>query len=129
MASDSVASIVVWFATPTRTRSRSGSKPGWPCREVLRGTRRGRARRALLDVVHHELRLVHVADDDVLAARVRVRLARRGARLLVEVLAVDQRREAVARVRLDALPHVQHEPHVVSTRMQPISFSRWKSSS
>ncbi len=50
IASDSLASIVVWFATPTSARSTSGSKPGeafsrkcstsssrerWPSRPVM----------------------------------------------------------------------------------------------
>src|SRR5690606_12826688 len=46
-------------------------------------------------------------DDDVLAAGVEEDLRRRRPRFLVGVLPVDQRGEAVARIGLDALPHVE----------------------
>ncbi len=61
-----------------------------------------------LDEPAQELRFVHVTHDDVAATIVFRDLARGGLGLLVEVLAVDHRREALARVLLDPLPHVEH---------------------
>jgi hypothetical protein len=106
MASDSRASIVVWLATPTRARCSSGSKSGEAERANL--ARNAVAVAATGDVVAHELGLGHVAHHEVVAVRVLLHLAGGGARLLVVVLAVDERGEAVARVGLDALPHVEH---------------------
>src|SRR3989441_11593803 len=57
-----------------------------------------------LDVVAYRAGLSHIADHEVLPARILVHLARRGLRLFVVILAVDQCGEAVARVHLDALP-------------------------
>ena len=64
-------------------------------------------RSPFFDVTAHGVRFVHVPDDDVLPARVLGHLARRGLRLLVVVLAVDQRREAVPGVGVHALPDVE----------------------
>ena len=52
--------------------------------------------------------LHHVNTGGIVRVRILLRLRRRGARFLVVVLAVDERRESVARVRLDALPDVEH---------------------
>ena len=100
-------SIVVWFATPTRSRSRSKSKPG-EHRLAERSRERRRGRRPALDVVADQPRLVHVEHDEIAPAGILHHLARGGPGLLVVVLAVDERREAVARVPLDPLPHVEH---------------------
>src|SRR5438270_2318139 len=61
-----------------------------------------------LDVLAYDTGLVHVPHDEILATGILVHLARRGLRLLVVVLAVDQGGETVARVYLDALPDVQN---------------------
>ena len=63
---------------------------------------------APFDVVAHEPGLGHVADHDVMAAVVFPHLRCRGARLLVVMLAVDERRESFLGVRLHALPYVEH---------------------
>ena len=69
------------------------------------------AREALpFDVVADVAGLLHVAHHEVGPAFEFRDLRRRGARLLVVVLAVDERREPVAGVALDALPHVEHRP-------------------
>ena len=125
IASDSRASIVVWFATPMRRRCTSGSNPG----DAARANRRHElvARPAALDVVADELRLAHVAHDEVVPAWIRSHLRRRRARLLVIVLAVDERGEPVARVALDALPHVQHRAARRVDETQPSARSVSKS--
>ncbi len=61
-----------------------------------------------LDECAHLLRLIHVADDEVVPTSLLPHLRCRRARLLVVVLPVDQRREAVAGVALDTLPDVEH---------------------
>src|SRR5437870_8365686 len=61
-----------------------------------------------LDVLAYLPRLGHVAHHDVAPARMFRHLARCRLGLLVVRLAVDDRGEAVLRVRLDPLPHVQH---------------------
>jgi hypothetical protein len=66
------------------------------------------ARAAAFDVVADHARFVHVPHDDVGTPRILEHLRRRCARLFVVVLSVDERREAVTRIRLDALPHVEH---------------------
>ncbi len=65
-------------------------------------------RRLPLDVVADEARLRHVAHHQVRAARETRHLRGGGPRLLVVVLAVDERREPVARVALHAFPDVEH---------------------
>ena len=64
--------------------------------------------RAALDVVTDAPRLGHVAHDEVRTVALFAHLGRGGSRLLVIVLAVDQRRESIARVALDAFPDIQH---------------------
>src|SRR5438128_812828 len=61
-----------------------------------------------LDVLADLPRLCHVPDHQVLPARILGHLARGRLGLLVVGLAVDHGREAVPRVGIDALPHVQH---------------------
>src|SRR5258705_115802 len=61
-----------------------------------------------LDILTDDPCLVHITYDDVFPTRILVDLARRGLRLFVVVLAVDQGGEAVARVHFDALPNVQY---------------------
>ena len=61
-----------------------------------------------LDVLAHVARLRQVAHDQIGAARIPLDLRCRRARLLVVVLAVDERGEAVLRIVLDALPDVEH---------------------
>src|SRR6266480_431897 len=58
--------------------------------------------------VADEARLVHVAHNEVMPLPVLAHLRRRRSRLLVVILAVNERRESVARVALDALPDIEH---------------------
>src|SRR6266545_5369984 len=60
------------------------------------------------DVFADDPRFIHVADDEVFAPGIFIHLTRRGLRLFVVVLTVDQRGEAISRVHLDALPDVQY---------------------
>ena len=101
-------SMVVWLARPTRTRSRSKSKPG----DVALPNRSHSAADVapVLDEVADQPRLVHVEHHEVATLRVLHHLARGRLGLLVPVLAVDDRGEPVARVALHPLPHVQHRP-------------------
>src|SRR6267143_208221 len=59
------------------------------------------------DVLADNPGLSHVPDYEVLPTRILVHLTRRGLGLFVVVLAVDDCGETIARVHLDALPHVQ----------------------
>src|SRR5437879_6964454 len=63
-----------------------------------------------LDVLAHDAGLTHVAHHEIFATGILVDLARGGFCLLVVILAVNQRGESVARVRLDAFPDVEHRP-------------------
>src|SRR6185312_13656321 len=80
-----------------RRRSRTGSKP---------------SDTAWLNVASSaaadDARFVAIADDQIVPAPLLAHLRRRGPRLLVVVLAVNDRGESVARVALDALPDVEH---------------------
>ena len=76
--------------------ARSGSKPGDTARANV--DINASRRQPPFDEVADEPRLVHVAHDEVVAFGILPHLRRRRARLLVVVLAVNQRREAVARV-------------------------------
>src|SRR3954470_549666 len=61
-----------------------------------------------LDEIAHQLRLVEVADDEVVSTRILLSLRSRSPRLFMVVLAVNEGGESVARVTLHALPDVEH---------------------
>ena len=89
-----------------RCRCTSGSNPGDDRLAEAREERVAVA--AAPDVLADGAGFVVIVDDEVVAARVLQRLRRRRLRLLVPVLAVDDRREAFLRVALHVLPDVQH---------------------
>jgi hypothetical protein len=99
--------MVVWFATPIAEVAVGVE----PCRARAAEPREERlAVAAAADVVGHEVGLGEVEDDEVPPARVQQHPRDGGPRLLVGPLAVDERREALAGVLLDALPDVEHRP-------------------
>ena len=84
----------------------SGSNPGDG--GVLEARQERRRVAAGPDVVAHGVGFVAIEDDEILPAAGVQRLRRRGPRLLVPVLAVNDRGEAVLGVALHVLPDVQH---------------------
>ena len=71
----------------------------------------GQERRAVampLDVGDYIFGFCHIPHHEIGAAGILLHLRRRRARLLVVVLAVDQRGQTVARVRIHTLPDVEH---------------------
>ena len=58
--------------------------------------------------ITHLAGLVNIANDEILAALVLLRLRRRRARLFMIMLAMNERSESIARVTLDSLPDVEH---------------------
>src|SRR5258708_29115997 len=68
------------------------------------------ARAAPFDVLADDTRFLHMTYDDVLATIEPQHLLSGRAGFFVMVLPVNERREAVAAIRLDALPDVEHRP-------------------
>ena len=94
ISSDSELSIVVWFAQPTRCEMQIGIESG---RDRVPKVRRNcLAAAAGPDVVAGQRRPRPVEDDQVVTVAGLLCLRRRGPRLLVPVLAVNDRREALA---------------------------------
>ena len=95
---------------------------------LLEASRKRRRIAALLDVVADDPRLLHVEHHEVAPAGILHDLARRRLGLLVVVLAVDHRREGVAGVALDPLPHVEHRAagrvhHDAADAAQPLEVA------
>ncbi len=67
-------------------------------------------RSSALNVRHYILGFRHVAHDQVVAAGIAKDLRRRRPRLLMVVLAVDERRESITPIAVHTLPYVQNRP-------------------